>query len=306
MSGNSLFYHHAEFVDWDGDGIKDLVTVGEKKGLFDDGEAHLQWFKGNTSADRFEKTPITLNDGLGSIPTVMDIDNDGDLDIMSAQFFGAGPNEIESFIWYERIGTDMTNTASFTKHVINGDSGRSIQLSMIPNLCGDGITRAVGANHENTAKDANNPQEAVYMFDIPADPKQPWAKTKISDGIKSVNYFGSFYQGAPGVFGWGDADGDGDIDIAVSGDGDPNIYLLEQTSACIFKTSILGQNLSQAGVTMGDLDNDGVSEIVAASYGDNELVVFKKKSPAKAAMNVVENNSFFGTIFTKIAAFFKI
>jgi len=66
------------------------------------------------------------------------------------------------------------------------------------------------------------------VFDISADPTQPWTRTQITTGIQSRK--GSFVapQAAPGIFGVGDIDGDADKDILLSGDGDPHVYWLQQ------------------------------------------------------------------------------
>ena len=100
--GSALFYHHVEFVDVSGDKVKDAVTVGESKGIFDAGKAQTQIFLGDASApDRLNKTPQNVGPGLGSLPTVLDIDGDGDLDIASAEHFVKG----ESAAWFERKGS---------------------------------------------------------------------------------------------------------------------------------------------------------------------------------------------------------
>ena len=265
--GNALFYHHVEFVDISGDKIKDVVTVGESKGLFDAGKAVTQIFLGNpTASDRFEKTPQVVGPGLGSLPTVLDIDGDGDLDIASAEYFIKG----ESAAWYERKGS------AWNKHVITAAVGPSIQLSFIDGLLGPGKRVPVLANHTNTADNATNPESAVFVLQIPADPTKTWQTTKISKGIKSRKSPAMGPQGAPGVFSWGDLDGDKDIDLIVSGDGDPQIYWLEQQAGGSFKTHVLAKNLPQSGVTAADLDGDGAAEIVVSSYEANKLLVFKK------------------------------
>jgi len=266
LSGKSRFYHHVEHVDLNGDGLKDLVTVGESKGLVGDGSAEVHLFAGNNTADRFAKTPKVLAKGLGSIPTVIDIDKDGDLDIASAEYFGSKG----SFAWLENKGA----LNPWTRHSIDSTDGKSIQLSFVPDLLGDGELRAIGANHTNTKDDPAASPSAVFMFSIPSDPAQLWPKTQISTGIQSVPS-GSFGpQGAPGVFAYGDPDGDGDIDIVVHGDGDPRVFVLEQTAPGQFKTKLLADQFSQGGVAVADLDGDGIDEIIATSFEKNKLQIF--------------------------------
>lgn len=216
-------------------------------------------------------TPKKIGDGLGSFPTVADIDGDNDLDVVSAEFFHEGG----SFAWMER-----TSGTTFTRHVINDDSGPSIMLALVPNLYGDGKLRAVGANHVNTGKTSPDQwQEAVFTFDIPSDPKTPWPKTTISDGsIKSRPGSMLAPMGAPGIFGTGDMDGDGDIDVVVSGDGDQHVYWLEQTGAGAFTTHVLEDKLGQAGgLPIADLNGDGKNEAVVTGYEDNVVYLYVRE-----------------------------
>jgi FG-GAP-like repeat len=267
VTGKSRFYHHVNFVDLDGDGLKDFVTVAEQKGVSGDGSAEVQLFRGARTADRFVKTPVKLADGLGSIPTVFDIDNDGDLDIASAEYFGSRG----SFAWLENTGS----LTRWNKHYIDTTSGKSIELSFVENLIGDGRLFAVGSNHTNTMDDRTAVESAVFMFSMPSDPRQPWTKTQISTGIVSVRSPAVGLQGAPGVFDHGDPDGDGDIDVVVHGDGDPRVFVLEQTAPGVFSTNLLAGEFNQGGVAVADLDGDGIDEIVASSYEKNKLQIFK-------------------------------
>lgn len=274
----ALFYHHAGIIDFDNDGIKDLVTVGEANGQFGGpGTATAQWFKGNTTPDRFETTARKIGDGLGSLPEIADIDGDGDLDVASAEIFV--PNG--SFAWMERTADpSMANpNGSFTRRVINNDSGPSIMLGLVPNLYGDGKTVAVGSNHTNTAKVPADPQESAIMTLVAgADMKQPWTKTIISQGI--VSGPGSLFapQAAPGIFGWGDIDGDKDIDLAVSGDGDPKVYWMEQVAVGKWSMHVLEAKLPQAGgMVVADLDLDGKNEIVVTGYEANAVYIYVRK-----------------------------
>ena len=271
--GAELFFHVGIFEDIDGDGIKDLLTIGEQRQHQEWEKTELsQWFKGNTSNLRFETEARIIGNGMGSLPTLIDLDGDGDLDIASAEFFaGFGA----SMAWLN--GSRPCNPAGlWERHVIDDQVGPSIQMTFIPNFVGDGKLMAVLSNHTNTAKSPADPWEsAIYMYEVPSNPKQAWKRTKISEGIVSVAGLPTAPQAAPGIFGHGDADGDGDIDLIVSGDGDPNVYLIEQTAPGEFKTMIFDQEVAQAGgMKIKDLNGDGVAEIVTTGYENNGLYLF--------------------------------
>ncbi len=265
VSGSSRFYHHAEFVDLDGDGVKDIVTVGEKKSLFDNGSAAVHLFRGSRNADRFEKAPVYLAAGLGSFPTVLDLDGDGDLDMASAEYFGSQG----SFFWIENVD------GAWVRRLIDDQSGKSAQLSFVPGLGKVGKRYAVGSNHTNTADDRTDKESGVFLFEVPADPRQPWPKKSIATGIASRQSGWISKQGAPGVFAWGDIDGDGDVDIAVAGDGDARVFWLRQVSPLQFETRVVAGGFAQGGVAVEDLDGDGRDEIIASSYDANKLEIFR-------------------------------
>ena len=74
-NGDALFYHKALTTDLDGDGINDVITVGEEKtaGFAPSERAEVRWYKGTSSGDRFEKTPRIIGEGLGSLPELYDV-----------------------------------------------------------------------------------------------------------------------------------------------------------------------------------------------------------------------------------------
>ncbi len=273
-SGNKLFYHGAQFVDFDGDGIKDIVTVGENAS----GPIEAQWFKGTTTSDRFETKARTIGSGGGSFPSVRDIDGDGDLDVISAEYFV----KKESVVWFERTAdpTPQKPAGVFARHVVDGTSGASILFRFVDNLYGDGVTRGVLANHTNTRSNSGDPESAVFVLDLPTTAHTgPWAApVKISTGIVS-DASGMFAKmGAPGAFDTGDVDGDGDIDILVSGDGDPHVYWIEQTGVGKWTTHILESNVRQAGgVRIADLDGDGKNELLVPVYESNVIYLYRRK-----------------------------
>ena len=278
------FYHAALFADLDGDGVRDLITVAEDRRVaqgFLEEEAEAQWFRGDASLPaRFEPTPRVIGPGLGSLPSLRDMDGDGDLDVVSAEYFaGLGA----SFAWYEQVRAPVAGAApsdaagyagEWRRHVIDAESGPAIQGSWVPDLFGAGQGEVlVGSNHTNTLSDPADPPEGVFSFEPTSDPRAPWRRTQLSAGIKSQNPAGG--QAAPGIFGWGDADGDGDVDLLVIGDADPRVFLLEQRPGREFVTHVLDEGLPQAGGgKIVDLDGDGAAELLVTSFEGGELYLY--------------------------------
>jgi hypothetical protein len=272
-NGYEFFFHGSELADMNEDGRLDIVTVAER---YDAIYAEVpQIYLGNDEPDRFDKTPLILGMGLGSVPNVYDIDGDGDLDIASGEFFLPDDFKPFSFAWFEQTApmTDENPTGTWERNIIADSMGPTIMLSLVPDLYGDGKLYAVGSNHTNV-NEGDPWVSAVYAFEMVAgSEKDYWPYHMLSKDIESRPGQG---QMAPGVLGWGDVDGDGDIDIAVSGDGDDRIFVLEQNECGGFTTQILDQGLGQAsGMKIVDMDKDGNAEILITSYEQNAVYLYE-------------------------------
>ena len=272
--GNERFIHEGLPVDVDQDGDLDLVSVLEsmRTPFGTDYAAEVIWFEA-LEPGRFATEPHRIGDGLGSLVEPHDVDGDGDVDLISGEYFaGLGA----SYTWMEQVEAPSSDQPAgvWVRHLIDDQSGPSIQFTLIEDLFGDGVTRGVGSNHTNTTSNPDDPASEVAVYTPTADPRAPWTKQVISDDIISRPGTG---VAAPGIFGYGDADNDGDIDLVVSGDGDPRIFLFEQTAPGEFVQHTLETNLGQAGGTLiEDLDGDGDNELLVTGYEDNVLFIYSQ------------------------------
>ena len=261
--GATEFYHRPAVADIDGDGVLDIVAIGETST-----DANTVWFRG--TADGFETSAHPIGQGGGSLPVAADVDADGDLDIVSGQYFLTP----ESAIWFEQLPTGTDGLPTWQKHVITSSIGKVIQVSLVPDLDGPGTFGWVASNHTNTTK-PGQVESGVYRLTPGADPRAEWSVQLLSSGIVSRPSVGTAFQAAPGVFGWGDIDADGDVDLAVSGDGDDRLFILEQTGPSAFNTRVLQTGYAQAGSMMVvDLNNDGRLEILASGFESDQVRLY--------------------------------
>ena len=271
VTGDMPFVHHADVMDVNGDGKLDLVAVQE---TFPNA-SELVWFPAADTPVGFETTPQVIASGGGSHWEIVDVDDDGDDDIVSSEFFGAS-SMLATAVWFERVSaaTDDAPAGQWERHVIDATQGPSIQVHWVEDLVGDGTPRLLASNHVNEG--VNGLTSAVWAYALPADPSaDTWPAAQLSDGITAIMNEGADMNLAPGTFAVGDIDHDGDTDVAVSGDGDKNLFWLAQQEDGTFDTRILHPGLGQGSVAaVEDLDGDGKLEVVAMGYEDNLVSVY--------------------------------
>lgn len=268
VTNSPEFFHRAVVVDFNGDGVTDLVTVGETFST-----ATVEWYQGSAdpSAPRFSSTPHIIGYGGGSLPEVRDVNGDGRLDVISAQYFAQG----RSFAWFERTAdpSPANPAGTFVDHTITGVVGGSFQVRAVADLRGDGVTRYLATNHASTTFNGGSPESGVYELDPGADPTALWGVTLRSQGVSARPT--SPQTLAPGTFDTGDIDGDGRIDVAVAGDGDARLFWMKQQADGSFKTYVIADNMGQAGGgAVRDFNGDGHADVVFSSYEQDVVRIY--------------------------------
>ena len=226
------------FVDLDGDGNLDLVS-GESDGTFkfyrNDGTNFTEQTGGNNPLNGFDV-------GNASTPTFVDLDGNGNLDLVSGESLG-------TFKFYRNNGTNFTEQTGGNNPLNGLDMGDSPTPTFI-DLDGDGDLDLVSGESDGTFKFYRNDGTNF---------------TEQTNANNPLNGFSVGFNSAPTFV---DLDGDGDLDL-VSGKaiGIFNFYGNDGTNF----TEQTGGNNPLNGLDVGifsipsfiDLDGDGDLDLVS-------------------------------------------
>ncbi|XP_066268656.1 uncharacterized protein [Branchiostoma lanceolatum] len=268
------FFHRVEWVDMDGDGLKDALTAraffnplaGSSKG-------ELLWFqqpKSNptttpywslhkiiTGPDTFFRT-AKLPIG-GKLRTV----------IITCGFFS---KELR-ITWTDDPKGNWTNTKSINSAVI--DDGLQYFSVEVADLNADGTDDLLV-----TVNSASN--GTVYIYEVPADvATQPFGRIVIKSGYSVPGFFTNG-KGAPGSafpF-YPSANKTGKPYILVSGDDDRHAYVMTPLSKdpkdWRYKQDVVYHGGGTVGqIVMADVNADGIQEVFVPAYNDNKVVVYQ-------------------------------
>ncbi len=199
-----------------------------------------------SSQIQFNEKNITKNaDGLFCI-VAGDMDNDGDLDIVSASY------RDDKIAWYENDGK---NNPNFLKHTITviEEGAISVEIGDIDN---DGDLDIVSASYDD-----NN--ISWYENDGNINPT-------FSSHVVSTNVNGAVSVDL------GDIDSDGDLDIVSASYLNNSIQWHENDGKSFpnFKTIEITNNFNEVrSVNIGDYNNDGSLDIASASVKEDEIAI---------------------------------
>jgi hypothetical protein len=271
--------------DLDCDGDVDLVSASA-----DDDK--IAWYENDGAEDPTfaeQQPPLSIQaDGARDV-LVIDLDGDGDLDVLSA---APGNGELA---WYESdcltggaacLPASSCSAPSFVRRVITADDpeadppvetgARSVHAA---DMDGDGDLDVLAA-----LESVNR----VRWYEHPADPAvHPWTEHDLTSSSG-----GEFaLTGATSVFG-SDVDGDGDTDVVATAGQARLVLWLESDGAVppTFTVRVLASDANDASSAYTfDIDSDGDQDILAAVPGDALIVWFENDGaqPPAFAINIV-------------------
>ena len=244
-------------ADLDGDGDLDLIS-GEYYGTF----RYYENTGSVTSASFVERTGVPnpldgFDVGYYSVPTLADLDNDGDLDLVAGEESGA-------FMYFENTGSSMNPTfvaRAGLDNPLDGFSTADYSAPIFADLDNDGdFDLIAGEGSGALLYFENTGSAASASFVAITDPASPL------DGLSGDSY------STPAL---ADLDADGDLDLVV-GEYPGTFTYFENTGSALSPAFVQRTGVANPldGFDMGfnarpafsDLDFDGDFDIVSGEY----------------------------------------
>jgi hypothetical protein len=290
--------HSVFAADLDGDGDVDVVSAS----LNDD---EIAWHENANGAGKFGPRQLisTLADGALSA-FAADVDGDGDLDVLSASSFD------DEIAWYE----NLDGAGSFGAQQVISTLADGAEAVFAADIDGDGVVDALSAsfNDDKIAWYQNQggigtfePQQvistladgprSVFAADIDGDGDADVLSASFNDGeiawYENTDGAGSFAAqqvistlavGAISVVA-ADVDGDGDADVLSASALDSKIAWYENTDgAGTFAAQEVISTLANGSTSVfaADVDGDGDTDVLSASFNDDEIAWYENTDGA--------------------------
>ena len=220
-----------ELADFNGDGIKDMIIIGEKDTL----EAKTSLFWMDSLGNFVEDETNDLIDVASGQLKVFDSDNDGDQDIL---YWGKDTTGTGRTSFYLNDGSGI-----FTKDILDFNVFTSMVMD-IGRIDSDTLQDIISLGRSG-GKNVSNFHLSVLGHSF--------LRTDLSEFIPPAAYT------AIKII---DVDGDSRNDVYVAGGGHQTIYL-NDTSAFLKEHQVL-QAVNDASVEFSDFDNDGDQDFVVS------------------------------------------
>lgn len=218
-------------ADLDRDGDLDILSA-----TFD-GSGTIDWYE-NDGSQGFTPHVITLDASEATCVIAVDIDGDGDLDVVASSL---GNDTIK---WYQNDGHQQ-----FVAHTIS-DSASKVSNLFAADLDGDGDADLISATK--------------------GDNSIAWYENRGPDGFDRHVIVTNV--AAPCAVSAADMDGDGDLDIVSASFSDNTVAWYQNNGQQVFvKRTISSTAGGVRGMFVADLDGDGDQDVVSSCLYANTL-----------------------------------
>ncbi|MDP6144009.1 MAG: VCBS repeat-containing protein, partial [Candidatus Marinimicrobia bacterium] len=239
----------------DNDGDLDIVSAS----VIDDA---IAWYENDGAADpSFTAADIATSADAAHSVFAADMDNDGDLDIVSAS---ADDNTIA---WYENNGAA---DPSFTAADI-ATSAEGAASVFVADMDNDGDLDIVSASYTDDA--------IAWYENASITPSLPSFTERTIEGN---------FDGAQEVYAV-DMDGDGDMDVVGAAFTEHDIAWFENNGSQSFtERTIEDSFLGARSVYAVDMDGDGDMDVVGAAYSDDDIAWFENNGSQSFTERTIE------------------
>ena len=255
----------------------------------------------------FTVNEISLNADASKDVYAVDMDKDGDIDVLSASDYD------DKIAWYENNGKQ-----SFFTHNIdtNADGANAVYALDLDND-GDIDVLSASDNHDRIAWYENDGNQTftlhnidtnadgaydVYAVDLDNDgdidvlsasdnhDRIAWYENDGNQTFTAHN-IDTNADGAKSVYAI-DLDKDGDMDVLSASDNDDKIAWYENNGSQSFTTHNINTNASEAyDVYAIDLDKDGDIDVLSASYKDNKIAWYENDGSQSFTTHNIDNDA---------------
>ncbi|KAI8905221.1 hypothetical protein EDD86DRAFT_73329 [Gorgonomyces haynaldii] len=264
FTGNGYFYHQSVFYDVNGDGKLDILTCRATKPLIGSGKGDLVYLQ---PKDRTKPlgpwTETVIGKGCDTFFTLADVNGDGKVDLVAAEFWGSKMTLIES------PDGRFDTYANLKITTLDATQGQMFGVQAV-DLNGDGKKDILATNHDGKGKGG------VFGYELV---NGQWTRHDLSVGFPILQ--GGTNQAAPGAAEafFPTSATTGKPTVVVSGDGNQQVWLLtpnsQNASDWTYTRSLLHNCASTSGgVAVGDANKDGKTEIYIPCYDNGYLVVY--------------------------------
>jgi len=241
-------------IDVDGDGDMDLLSASGGGGL--PGGNEIAWYE-NDGIENFTFRLIATSAEGGESVFAIDVDGDGDIDVLSASVFD---NKIA---WYENDGNEFFTAHDITSYPNLAWAARSVYAVDVD---GDGDIDVLSAS-EGDDKVAWYENDGNENF-------SEYAITTSADGVWSV------YAA--------DVDGDGDMDVLSASNYDDTVAWYENDGSENFTPHTITASAVWANsVYATDVDGDGDMDVLSASFGNGEIAWYENDGNESFAPHII-------------------
>ena len=232
-----------KLVDLDKDGDLDIVSSSYN-------DDTIAWFENNGDSANpiFTKNTITLTTNGATSVLVADLDNDGDLDVVSSSSYD------KTVAWYENDGNAVP---MFTKNIITTTADWAFIVA-VGDIDNDGDLDIISGSQGD---------QTLAWYENDGVPNPSFSLNVISTSVSSIHDLSV-----------GDLDNDGDLDILVALQYNNTVSWFENNGApnpTFVRNNITTNAMTVKSVSLGDLDNDGDLDVLSTSTADNTIAWYE-------------------------------